>query len=92
MTVAGALLGAGQCTLGLHKIGLGYTAAENPAPVCESNTKMVFEVGEDVVALRDKLLQAGVLMREIKTFPNYGYWICDGEDPEGNVFQLRQPK
>ena len=86
------LLRAGQCTLGLHKIGQGYKVPESPASVWESNTKLVFEVREDVVALRYRLLQAGVLMREINTFPNYGFWICDGEDPEGNVFQLRQPK
>ena len=31
-------------------------------------------------------------MREIKTFENYDYWLCDGEDLEGNVFQLKQRK
>jgi hypothetical protein len=31
-------------------------------------------------------------MREIKTFDNYEYWLCDGEDPEGNVFQLKRKK
>jgi len=86
------LLGAGQCTIGLHKIGQGYAGPESAAPLCESNTKLVFEVGDDLAGLRDRLLQAGVLLRELKTFPNYGFWICDGEDPEGNVFQLRQRK
>jgi hypothetical protein len=31
-------------------------------------------------------------VKEITTFDNYDYWLCDGEDPEGNVFQLRQRK
>jgi len=31
-------------------------------------------------------------MREIKTFDGYAYWLCDGQDPEGNVFQLKQSK
>jgi hypothetical protein len=31
-------------------------------------------------------------MKEIKTFDNYDYWLCDGEDLEGNVFQLKQRK
>ena len=42
--------------------------------------------------LREQLLNQHVPMREIKTFDNYDYCLCDGEDPEGNVFQLKQKK
>jgi hypothetical protein len=31
-------------------------------------------------------------MQQIKTFENYDYWLCDGADPEGNIFQLKQRK
>ena len=57
-----------------------------------NNVKIVFEIEEDINSLRLKLLGKNVSMREIKTFENYDYWLCDGEDPEGNVFQLKQRK
>jgi len=42
--------------------------------------------------LRDMLVFQNVQVAEIKTFENYDYWICDGADPEGNIFQLKQKK
>ena len=86
------LLEAGPCTIGLHKIGPEYETSEAPLPNAESNTKLVFDVVEDIVEIRERLLNEGVLVKDIKTFPNYEYWLCDGEDTEGNVFQLRQKK
>jgi hypothetical protein len=29
-------------------------------------------------------------MRDLKRFPGFPMLMCDGEDPEGNVFQLSQ--
>ena len=33
---------------------------------------------------------AGVSMLELKRYDGFAYLLCDGEDPEGNVFQLSQ--
>ncbi|MFM9837503.1 MAG: hypothetical protein ACKVOQ_04520 [Cyclobacteriaceae bacterium] len=82
------LLKAGQCEIGLHKIGEQYL--EGAAFKVDNNTKVVFEIDEDIFQLRMDLLKGGVSLREIKQFDGYDYLLCDGEDPEGNVFQLRQ--
>lgn len=86
------LLDAGNCSIGLHKIGEQYAADINTTPKFENNTKIVFDIDEDINSLREILLLQQVTLREIKTFPNYPYWLCDGEDPEGNVFQLKRKK
>jgi len=86
------LLNAGICKIGLHKAGPGHLAS--PAKKLEenSNTKIVFETGEDIFKLREQLTANQVKIKEVKTFNNYDYWLCDGEDPEGNVFQIKQKK
>ncbi len=84
------LLQAGACNIGLHKIGDEYLKTMSEAFKVENNTKLVFEINEDIHALRQTLLDKGVAMREIKTFEGYDFYMCDGEDPEGNVFQLKQ--
>jgi hypothetical protein len=58
----------------------------------ESNTKLVFEIEENIYVMRELLLQKNVKMREVKQFDGSDYLLCDGEDPEGNVFQLQQKK
>ena len=87
------LLDAGNCTIGLHRIGKEFRR-ENPPQQFKvnNNTKLVFMVQQDIFALRISLLHQNVTIREIKTFDNYDFWICDGEDPEGNVFQFKQKK
>lgn len=84
------VLQAGDGKIGLHRIGEQY--AEDKPFKFDSNCKLVFDISEDLKAERSQLIAAGVKMRELKTFDNYDYWVCDGEDPEGNVFQLRQRK
>ena len=39
---------------------------------------------------REALLARGVPMGEIKSYPGLTGPLCDGRDPEGNVFQLSQ--
>jgi catechol-2,3-dioxygenase len=84
--------GAGNCKIGLHKIGKQYLDDNDQAFKFDNNTKIVFETAEDINMLRQQLLNQNVQMQEVKTFDNYDYWLCDGEDPEGNVFQLKQRK
>ncbi len=81
------LLLAGNCGIGLHKIGADYV----DDTISETNVKLVFAV-DDIVALQATLLAQQVSIGEIKTYHNYPFLICDGNDAEGNVFQLKQAK
>jgi predicted enzyme related to lactoylglutathione lyase len=84
-----ALLNTGNIDLAFHKIGAQYRRHDEPFHA-DSNTKLVFEVSDDLPVVRENLLQKGVKLRDLKSFPGTNAWFCDGEDPEGNVFQLRQ--
>lgn len=86
------LLKAGAATIGLHKIGAEYIEPGQAPFKFDNNTKIQFETAEDIHAIRKTLLENNISIQEVKTFENYPYWICDGEDPEGNVFQLMQRK
>jgi len=78
--------------IGLHKIGDAYLNPNKKAFKFDNNTKIVFQINDDLDEVREYFISRNVAMREIKTFDNYDYWLCDGEDPEGNVFQLKQKK
>jgi hypothetical protein len=86
------VLQAGNCRIGLHKIGEQFTSNIKEDDKFCNNTKLVFEIDEDIYKVRESLLQKNVSMREVKQFDGYTYLLCDGEDPEGNVFQLQQKK
>lgn len=86
------LLKAGSGKIGLHKMGDQYPDKIKGDFKTDSNTKIVFEIDEDIHATRQILLEKKVTMKDVKTFDNYDYWLCDGQDPEGNVFQLKQKK
>ncbi|PWN70031.1 lactoylglutathione lyase [Chryseobacterium phosphatilyticum] len=87
-----ALLEAGAAKIGLHKIGDQYLKKINTNHIFDNNTKIVFEIDLDIEAARYELVSKNIEMREIKTFENYDFWLCDGTDPEGNVFQLKSKK
>ncbi len=87
-----ALLRAGNGYVGLHKIGDEYLSKIKDGYKFDNNAKLVFQIQEDIIEARQLLIYKNVSMREIKTFDNYDYWLCDGQDPEGNVFQLKQKK
>lgn len=84
------VLDAGNCQLGLHQIPAAYLEAAASESNCESNTKIVFDVDEDIISLRERLLKQNVQVKDLQSFDNYPFLLCDGKDPEGNVFQLRQ--
>ena len=86
------VLSGGGCELALHKIPDEYMPANATVNADESNTKIVFETTDHLHELHASLLAEQIGVGQIKTFENYPYWICDGQDPEGNVFQLRQRK
>lgn len=83
-----AVLKTNGASLFLHRI-----IGDHPTNTgSNSNVKLVFDVTTDIYEVRNNLLNAGAVMQDIKTFPGYNYWVCDGEDPEGNIFQLKQKK
>jgi catechol 2,3-dioxygenase-like lactoylglutathione lyase family enzyme len=85
-----AVLQAGACELALHRVGRPYRVADASDWKAESNAKLVLTVDRDLATLRAELIAKGIAMREIKAYPGLTGPLCDGEDPEGNVFQLAQ--
>jgi catechol 2,3-dioxygenase-like lactoylglutathione lyase family enzyme len=76
-------LDAGGCSVALHALpagGKGDGAAREDAYV-----KLAF-FADDVAAERARLVAAGVRMSDVKAFG--AIRLCDGLDPEGNVFQV----
>ncbi len=83
------LLQAGLGKIGLHKIGQDHPESHTNTA---TNIKIVFETKQDIRAVRQGLIENHIPMHEIKSFQGYDYFTCDGEDPEGNVFQIKQKK
>jgi predicted enzyme related to lactoylglutathione lyase len=84
-----AVLKAGCCELALHRVGKAYRVDDATWQV-ESNAKLVMTVDRELTELRAELIAKGVPMRDIKSYPGLTGPLCDGTDPEGNVFQLAQ--
>lgn len=77
---------AGGIELSLHQLPGKYAdAANDGAPREDSYAKIVFR-SADVAADRASLTAKGVRMREIVRYGEIE--LCDGFDPEGNVFQI----
>ena len=77
---------AGTCQLALHRVGEAY---RSKPPTGASNAKLVLTIDAPLAATREALLARGVPMGEIKSYAGTGP-LCDGRDPEGNVFQLSE--
>jgi catechol 2,3-dioxygenase-like lactoylglutathione lyase family enzyme len=80
---------AGGCQLCLHVIpppwGDGVEIAE-PAQRRWGGALKVAFYATDVAALRAELVGRGAAMDEVERFD--GLHLCDGIDPEGNIFQI----
>jgi predicted enzyme related to lactoylglutathione lyase len=85
------VLQAGAVEIALHLVGKKYREDWAPGSDATSNAKMVFTVQCGLPDLREKLVTAGVQMKNLKRYPGFPQLLCDGQDPEGNVFQLSQP-
>ena len=70
-------LDAGACTLALHSGGAPNQARRAP--------KIVF-AASDVEAVRAELIKRGARLGPVKAFGQIQ--LCDGQDPEGNLFQI----
>ena len=84
------VLRAGACELALHRVGMAWRVADPSTWTVETNAKLVMTVDRDLAGLRAELIANGVPMGEIKSFPGLTGPLCDGRDPEGNVFQLAE--
>jgi predicted enzyme related to lactoylglutathione lyase len=85
-----AVLAAGACEIALHRVGQAYRTSDPGASQGASNAKLVLSIDGDIAALRATLAAKGVRLGDIKSYPGTGR-LCDGRDPEGNVFQLAEP-
>jgi catechol 2,3-dioxygenase-like lactoylglutathione lyase family enzyme len=83
-----AVLQAGQMELALHLVGQKFRNV--PLASISSNAKLVFTVDSGLLELRSKLEKANVPVGEIKRYRGFAFSLCDGRDPEGNVFQLSE--
>lgn len=84
------VLKAGQIEIALHKIGQGCINKSEQNFKVESNTKLVFTINSDLSVFRQKLIANGVILQDIKSFKEINSLFCDGEDFEGNAFQIEQ--
>lgn len=83
------MLLAGRTELALHLAGRAFRTGRSAD--AHSNAKLVFTVDSPLPELRNRLEEAGVPVKEIKRYQGFPYSLCDGHDPEGNVFQLSKP-
>jgi predicted enzyme related to lactoylglutathione lyase len=84
-----AVLDAGACELALLKAGPAYRGPVGAGGE-NNNAKIVFAIDEPIETMRERLVSRGVDMSAIKSYPGLTGPLCDGRDPEGNVFQLMQ--
>jgi catechol-2,3-dioxygenase len=84
------VLDAGPCQLALHRVGKAYRVADPASWEVESNAKLVLTVDRSLPELRAALIAKGVPMGQIKSYPGLTGPLCDGRDPEGNVFRLAE--
>jgi predicted enzyme related to lactoylglutathione lyase len=85
-----AVLNTGPCQLALHRVGKAHRVADPASWQVESNAKLVMTVDRPLADLRAELTAKGVPMGKIKSYPPLTGRLCDGKDPEGNVFQLAE--
>ena len=82
-------LDAGGCVLALHvippELADTVTITQPPEARTRAAIKLAFHT-DDIDASRDRLVERGAVMDEVRRFADVA--ICDGLDPEGNVFQI----
>ena len=83
------VLKTGEIEIALHKIGKEYINNQKDFSA-DNNIKLVFRISDDLHLFRKKLIKNNVVIQEIKSFPGISSLFCDGQDCEGNVFQLEQ--
>ena len=83
------VLDAGSAQLCLHQIpdviARNIDISEPAEPRTLAAVKIMYVI-EDVAGMRETLIARGTPMGAIQNFPPLTY--CDGQDPEGNIFQI----
>ena len=80
---------AGGCQLALHQIPEPWAkdvVIPDPPVAREGSIAKVVFFAEDVAAVRQTLVDRGAPMREVGIHGDLQ--LCDGLDPEGNLFQI----
>jgi Glyoxalase-like domain len=73
-----------------ERIADSIDIAAPPEPREDTPFKLVFAV-EDIAHARDRAARLGGALKAVESeWVFEGSKVCDGHDPEGNVFQLRQ--
>jgi predicted enzyme related to lactoylglutathione lyase len=90
-----AVLAAGGIELALHRVGKAYRRVSHDERLGaqageHATTKLVFSLASELPMHRERLAAAGAVMGEIKRYEGFPYSLCDGADPEGNMFQVMQ--
>ncbi len=80
-----AELNGGSCNLLFHQAYDENGPVKSPTGSFENPHKIVFKVS-DVGFTREKLINAGVKLGEVKDFD--GWMMCTGTDLEGHSFQI----
>jgi predicted enzyme related to lactoylglutathione lyase len=78
-------LDTGGCRLAFHKAHGPDGPIDAPTGSSRNPHKIVF-YAEDVAAARAAIVAGGAVMGDLRTFGSL--IICDGQDPEGHVFQI----
>jgi predicted enzyme related to lactoylglutathione lyase len=78
-------LDTGGCRLALHK-ARGPNGPIDTATGSPSNPHKIVFFAEDVEASRAAIVARGAKMGEVRKFG--ALVLCDGQDPEGHVFQI----
>ena len=84
------VLKAGECELALFQVGPEYRSPPGGWRGDNNNAKLVFTIDRPMTEMRDAMIALGVDMGAIKKYPPLTGELCDGRDPEGNVFQLSE--
>ena len=84
------VLNAGQVEIAIHKIGQEFEPEDGKEFRVESNTKLVFHITNNLEGFRQRLVDKGVVVGDAKSFEGINSLFCEGEDPEGNIFQIEQ--
>ena len=84
------VLKVGPIEIALHKIGQAYEPEKGKEFRVAGNTKLVFYTRDDLKLIRMRFIEKGLIIGDIKSFEGINSLFCDGEDPEGNVFQIEQ--
>jgi predicted enzyme related to lactoylglutathione lyase len=89
-----AILGSGPSQFVIVRIAKGLAdtidIATPPEPREDTALKLVFGV-EDIARARGRAAELGGVINAAESEWKFqGAKVCDGYDPEGNVFQLRQ--